>query len=83
MRKTNQFSREVGRRLRFRRMQMALRQGPAADAMGIAVSTLGRWERGLNSPTLDQLDAYASVVLEISVLDLLSLEIPADLQKGW
>lgn len=60
----------VGQRIRQRREKKQWNQSEIADALGVTVQAVSKWERGVNAPDLNTLKALTSL-LEISVDSLL------------
>ena len=64
-------SETIGERLRRLRKKSGLTQEKLADAVGVSLLTLFRWEKGERSPRIDEIKALAKA-LGVSEADLLN-----------
>lgn len=52
----------VGRNIRHRRLEIGLTQGQVAETLSVEVETVSRYERGVLSPSLAQLERLAQIL---------------------
>lgn len=62
--------RDMGRRIVDLRRARGWKQGDLAKRLEVSSDRLGKWERGLNAPSLEDLTALA-FVLEVTYLELI------------
>lgn len=67
----------LGQRIRQRREKKQWKQSEIADALGVSVQAVSKWERGVNAPDLSTLPSLAKL-LDISLDSLLADEIEED-----
>ncbi|MBI1330265.1 MAG: helix-turn-helix domain-containing protein [Alphaproteobacteria bacterium] len=63
-------ARTLGLNVRRYRKERGLSQEALADAVGLAVTYVGRIERGVRNPTLEVVERFAKI-LHVEPLDLL------------
>jgi transcriptional regulator with XRE-family HTH domain len=68
--------RDLGRRIVELRRARGWKQGDLARQLGVPSDRLGKWERGLNAPSLEDLTALAAM-LEITLDELVHGHPPA------
>ena len=67
---TGVVQRSMGRRIVDLRRARGWKQGELAKRLEVSSDRLGKWERGLNAPSLEDLTALA-FVLEVTYLELI------------
>jgi transcriptional regulator with XRE-family HTH domain len=68
--------RDLGQRIVKLRRARGWKQGDLAERLGVPSARLGKWERGLNAPSLEDLTALAAV-LEMTLDELVQGHPPA------
>lgn len=67
--------RDLGRRIVELRRARGWKQGELAERLGVPSGRLGKWERGLNAPSLEDLKALADL-LEMTLDELVQGHAP-------
>lgn len=52
----------LGERLAYWRSRSGKTGGQVAEALGVSIATISRWETGFTSPTADNVERYAQAV---------------------